>query len=71
MTDRIHALTVLLDEPIRIDDLEAGLIVAISMLKGVAKVTPHVTNVDVYWAQETARLQLHNVIYKLLSGEGK
>ena len=41
MTDRVNALTVILDRDIRTDDVEAT-INAIRQIKGVLKVKPHI-----------------------------
>ena len=63
MTDRVKALTVVLDKDVRIDDVEA-LMDAIKMLKGVRKVTPEVANVADHVADMRARGE---VVEKLLT----
>jgi hypothetical protein len=45
MTDRVKGFTVSLEKDIRIDDVEI-IMQAISMIKGVADVTPSVSNPD-------------------------
>lgn len=61
MSDRYYALTVLLEEPIKDEDAEE-IVAAIGMIRGVLKVTPHVADAALYFAQETAR---HALIQKL------
>ena len=56
MTNRIHALTVIID-PMRDDDCE-DLINAIKMFRFVKGVEPHVIDYNTYWAAETARQDL-------------
>lgn len=64
MSDRYHALTVFLEEPLRDDDAEL-LIKAIRMLRGVMSVEPHITNVDA-WARETAKQELRRQLWDVL-----
>ncbi len=66
MSDRYHALTVLLDPPLKDEDA-LGLIEAIRHLRGVVDVQPHVADVDTYWAQEAARRQLIQEMYAVLT----
>ena len=54
MTDRVHALTVVLDRDIRTDDIEP-LISAIKHLRYVADVTPHIVDHDDILARARAR----------------
>jgi hypothetical protein len=65
MTDRIHALTVILDKEYRDDDVEY-IINAIRMIKGVSKVECHIHNIDVTYAEEKARKELRDKILDLL-----
>ena len=65
MTDRINALTVVLDRDIREDDVQ-GLIDAIKYLSGVDKVTMHVANLESHIAESRARLALRKKIADLL-----
>lgn len=58
MTDRLHALTVVLDAPIRDDDAQP-LIDAIKQMKGVLDVTGHVANIDTYAAEGRARHEIY------------
>jgi hypothetical protein len=57
MTDRIHALTVVLEHDMRDDDVE-GLIQAIRWLRGVLSVDLHVTDISDHTARERARTEL-------------
>lgn len=65
MTDRYNYLTVVLEQDIRSDDAEP-LIQAISMLRGVVKVEPHVANPDNYMAEERARRELGEKLWAIL-----
>lgn len=64
MTDRIEALTVVLDAPTREDDLDA-LIAAIKQLRGVADVGKHVASIDGYIAQTRATQEVWRAIFDL------
>lgn len=68
MSDRIHALTVVLDRPIRADDAEA-IINAIKMVRHVADVQTHVTNPDVHFAVEKARNEIKRKLFEVLEPE--
>ena len=57
MTDRVHALTVILEHEYRDDDVEA-IVNAIKMLRGVLSVEEHVTGLDFYAAREQAKHEL-------------
>ena len=65
MSDRIYALTVLLEAPVRDDDV-AALIAAIGQLRGVLQVQPHVADVGLHWAEERARRTLEERLWKAL-----
>lgn len=65
MTDRYFALTVLLDKDIYSDDAEA-IIKAISMVKHVQTVEPHVSNLEFWSAQERARRDLGQKLLKVV-----
>lgn len=65
MTDRVHALTVILDKEYREDDVQ-HIVDAIKMTKGVLDVQEHITNPDVYYAQETAKNDLRSQILEIL-----
>lgn len=57
MTDRLNALTVILERDIRVDDAEP-IIAAIKMLKGVGDVVPHVADIEFASAEWRARHEL-------------
>lgn len=57
MTDRIHALTVVLEKDVRDDDCEP-LINAIRQMRGVADVTTHVSDPSSYMAEIRAKHEL-------------
>lgn len=50
MTDRVHALTVILEQDVRVDDVEA-LEGAIRQLRGVAAVERHISDAALATAQ--------------------
>lgn len=56
MSDRINALTVVLDRDIRDDDCEP-MILAIQMIKGVLSVKPHVSQIEDHIAETRAELK--------------
>ena len=72
MTDRYATLTVALDRDIRDDDAE-HLINAIKMMKGVADVSGHVNNMEVWTAHARLRQawgeKLHVVLRELMFGD--
>lgn len=57
MTDRINALTVVLDRDYRDDDA-THLIAAIQQFKGVLSVTPNVATLDSHIAETRVRREL-------------
>lgn len=65
MTDRIHSLTVVLEQNIREDDVQ-GLIDAIARLRHVLSVRPHVANIETHMAEERARTILTHKILEAL-----
>lgn len=68
MTNRVHALTVILKPDFREDDVQA-VIEAIQCFKGVSKVEKHISDPDVYFAQINARQELLQEIFQLLKGK--
>lgn len=74
MTDRIHALTVVLDRDIREDDIE-DIIAAIKMNRFVADVKIHVANTEDYMARARVRsdirFEIHKAIEKIFDDKGK
>lgn len=65
MTDRLNALTVVLDGDIREDDAQA-LMSAIRQLRGVLSVSGHVSNLDSHIAKERARHELGQKLLDVL-----
>ena len=55
MTDRINALTVVLDRDYRTDDVE-DIVKAINMVRGVQSVTQHVANLGNHLAFERVKM---------------
>lgn len=65
MTDRYHALTVILDKEIRSDDAE-NLISAIKMIRGVLDVNPHVSDITTHMAEERAKFEIRERLWNAL-----
>lgn len=65
MTDRINALTVVLDHDIRIDDVEP-LVEAIKQLRHVQSVDPRVAEVSDHIAFARARTELSTKLWEVL-----
>jgi hypothetical protein len=62
MTDRIHALTVVLDRDYRDDDVQR-ITEAIEMVRGVASVETHVSDFDDHAARHRVRHELAATVY--------
>lgn len=67
MTDRYNALTVILDTDLRSDDAKS-IIDAISQIRHVLKVEPHVTNID-YVAEARIRRELGEALFNVIYPE--
>ncbi len=65
MTDRINALTVVLENDIRTDDADL-LVNAISMIKGVISVEKNVSDSESYIASERARMKLGTKLWEVI-----
>jgi len=65
MTDRINGVFVTLDKDIRIDDAE-HLLNAIRMVKGVADVSPNISDPNVHVARVTAKIEITNKLFEVL-----
>lgn len=65
MTDRIYALSVVLEVNVRDDDLEPVL-EAIKMIRGVLDVEPHVADVETWAAYARARHDLGRKLWRAL-----
>lgn len=62
MTDRIHALTVVLEHDIRDDDVEV-IVHAIEMIRGVASVATHVTDQEDHSARRRVRSEWRRTLF--------
>lgn len=69
MTDRINALTVVLDRDIREDDVE-WIVNAIRMVKGVLSVEPRVANMTDHIAKVRAEQEMKTRILAALTPSG-
>jgi hypothetical protein len=65
MTDRINAITLLLDRDIRIDDAES-LIAAVRCLRGVIDVQPNVVSIDAKLAEQRALADMRDKLRDVL-----
>ena len=65
MTDRLDALTIILDRPIRDDDAEPT-IGAIKMIKGVKRVIPHIEDVNYHIAEAHLKSKLQRQLRDVL-----
>jgi len=65
MTDRVKALTVILEKDIRTDDCDS-ITIAIEQLKGVLSVQTHISNVDDEVIQTRVRQELGVKLWKIL-----
>lgn len=65
MTDRINALTVVLDQDIRTDDVEP-LVRAITQFRGVQSVNTHVVELSDHIAFTRARVDLGTKLWRIL-----
>ena len=65
MTDRFFAVTVLLEKDTREDDAQA-ILEAISMIKGVASASPHIADLGQWAAEERARHEIRDKLWKVL-----
>ncbi len=66
MTDRLNALTVVLDKDIRVDDAEA-LIAAISQFRGVLSVQGNVSDINSHIATERAMYAVREKVFEALA----
>lgn len=65
MTDRIHSLTVVLEENLRDDDV-ADLVNAIYQLRHVLTIALNVADATSFMAEERARRELISKLWKVL-----
>ena len=62
MTDRVHAITVVLEQDIRSDDVEA-ITNSIQMIRGVLTTKTHVTDISDHTARERAKHELSEKLW--------
>lgn len=67
MTDRINALTIVLEDDYRDDDMQA-LMAAIKQFRGILSVVPHVRDISDLVARERAAHDIKRRIYEALEG---
>ena len=65
MTDRVAALTVVLDTDIRVDDVE-HIINAIRMIKHVQSVKQHIAEWELHVAEERVRRDIYEKIFDVV-----
>jgi hypothetical protein len=70
VTDRIHALTVVLEDDVREDDVEA-IVAAIRMIRRVLSVKAHVADHRLHAAEERVRRQLGDEILRVVFPDWK
>lgn len=70
MTDRIHALTVILEDDVREDDVEA-IVQAIRMIRRVLDVKTHVADHRLHAAETRVRQQLGDELMKVVYPDWK
>ncbi len=65
MTDRVAAFTVVLDQNIRIDDVEF-IVNAIKAIRHVQSVKPIVSNYELHIAEERVRREIYGKIFDIV-----
>lgn len=65
MSDRVYALTVILDNEMRAEDADE-VMSALRMIKGVQSVAPLVADAQLWYAKERARMELINKLWDVL-----
>lgn len=70
MTDRVNALTVVLDRDIRVDDVEA-IANAIRQLRHVADVVQNVASMSDHIAETRAKMDLEKKLWAVLCPDRK
>lgn len=68
MTDRLKGFVVTLEQDTRVDDVDA-LLTAVRQLRGVAKVTPVVYNIDDEMNRQRVRFELEQKLWGALADE--
>jgi len=70
MTDRVNALTVVLEQDVREDDVQP-LVDAIRMMRGVLRVKKHVATIDSHVAEQRAQQRLREVVFVHTRSDGQ
>jgi|CXWL01.1.fsa_nt_gi 3-methyladenine DNA glycosylase Tag len=65
MSDRVYALTVILEQPMKKDDIQS-LIDAVKMMRHVQDVASHIANSETYFAMSHARVELGHKLWEVL-----
>lgn len=65
MTDKVHSITIVLEENVRVDDVE-GLLQVLLSLKGVMTATGNVANIESYVAETRAKVNLYRQMVELI-----
>lgn len=65
MTDRIHSITIVLEEDTRVDDAES-LLNAVKMMKGVVSAEGNVADCVSYVAETRVRSEIGRKLFKVL-----
>lgn len=68
MTDRIHSITLVLDENVRVDDAEY-LLNACRMLKGVISADGNIAEFDSHMAETRARMDMLSRVCETIKAE--
>jgi deferrochelatase/peroxidase EfeB len=68
MTDRVHSLVVVIENDTRVDCVQP-LIDAISQLRGVVSVKGEIADFDSHMAEQRARRELREKLWKVLNDE--
>ncbi len=70
MTDRIHSITVVLEENIRVDDAER-ILDALRMVKGVISADGNIADSESYMAESRARTELGAKLFEVVYPKDK
>lgn len=65
MTDRIHSITVVLEENLRVDDAER-ILDALRMVRGVISADGNIADPDSHMAEVRARTDLHQKMFDVI-----
>ena len=68
MSDRINALTVVLEKDMKDEDVRQ-VVQAIKMIKNVLKVKTNIVDINSYCAEQRVRAELHKSLFAVLYNE--